>query len=149
MSAEPAGPRNPNKAEQAALLLAQGHSVAASARIVGAGERTLKRWNNSPRFRARVEEHRRALVDATVGRLVESSTNAVNVLVELMGSADSDSTRLGAAKAILGHLPDTKATVKTMTVEQFISLLDQASADLPPEARMQFLSRLEMLCKAS
>ncbi|CAN5812366.1 hypothetical protein BH23PLA1_BH23PLA1_24870 [soil metagenome] len=100
-----ANPRNPSKAEQAALLLAQGHSIAATGRLVGAGERTVKRWNQSPRFRARVDDHRRGLVDATVGRLVLSSTKAVNVIVELMGSADSDSTRLAAAKAILDKLP--------------------------------------------
>ncbi|CAN5827379.1 hypothetical protein BH23PLA1_BH23PLA1_29500 [soil metagenome] len=151
---EPAGPRNPNKAEQAALLLAQGHSLAASARLVGAGERTVKRWNKNPKFRARVDEHRRALVDATVGRLVESSTNAVNVLAELMESADSDSTRLGAAKAILDKLPGMAdqqkllgldETDKVLTAEQVVSLLSKVSAELPPEAREPFLSRLEML----
>lgn len=98
-------PRSPGKAALAALAIAQGSTMKAIAARLGLSERTIRRWAKTAAFKARVEALRSEYTDATLGRLADASSAAVGVLIDLMAEADTDSTRLAAAKAILDKLP--------------------------------------------
>ncbi len=98
-------PRNPGKAALAALALASGQSIRGTATAVGLNERTVRRWARAPTFKAKVERLRAEMTDQALGRLVGLAAGAAGVLGKLMLEADSDATRLAAAKAILDKLP--------------------------------------------
>lgn len=99
------GPRNPQMAAVLALAVASGESVRSAASRLGIPGRTAKRWAASEAFKAKVQEHRASFTDQALGRLTALAVGAVDVMGELMKEADSDSTRLAAAKAVLDKLP--------------------------------------------
>lgn len=100
----PPEPREPGRAAQAAVMLAQGASVRSTAAKVGVSERTVHRWRTNPKFRARVEELRTEMTDQVVGGLVSASRAAVAELHRLMTQSGNDTVRLGAARCILDKL---------------------------------------------
>jgi hypothetical protein len=83
-----------------AAVLAAGATKQDAARLVGVGERTIYRRLEDPRFRRRVDDARAELVNRAVGSLADASAAAVATLRALL-SADSESVRLGACRAIL------------------------------------------------
>src|SRR5262249_62391363 len=76
--------------ERVAALLAAGWKVAAAAREVGAGKTTVWAWLRQEDFRKRIDELRRELLDAAIGKLAD-----------LMA---------GQAGAVLGESLDPRAT---------------------------------------
>ncbi len=79
-------PRNPGKAALLALAVASGEPLLKAAQRIGIGERTAKRWNRSPRVRAKVDELRSALVSEAVGKLSSEASQAVEMLARIMRS---------------------------------------------------------------
>ncbi len=98
-------PRNPSQAALLALAVASGESVRHAAARLGIAHRTAKRWAAGERFKARVQTLRAEFIDSALGRLTVLASGAVGVMGKLMAEADSDATRLAAAKAIIDKLP--------------------------------------------
>lgn len=98
-------PRNPSAADLLALAVASGESLRSASKKLDIGYRTARRWSRAPRFRARVEQYRSEMIGQALGKLAARAGGAVDTLAELMEQADTDATRLAAAKAILDKLP--------------------------------------------
>jgi hypothetical protein len=83
-----------------AISLAEGLSVAESARRAGVSARTIRRRLAQPAYIAEVARLRTQVLDGALGQLIAASARAVETLVSLLGAA-SEATRLGAAKGLL------------------------------------------------
>lgn len=81
--------------------LAVGLTAPEVAKQCGVHECTVRRWLKRPDVQAQVEAARRDLVSQTVGRLSDSTTQAVQTLRQLLSADTPPATRLGAARAIL------------------------------------------------
>ena len=97
-------PRDPGKGATAALMLATGQGIRATARALGLSERTVRRWSKAPSFRARVDQLRAEMHAEAVGKLASLAGRSVDVLAELMKASDSPTIRLTAARAVLDKL---------------------------------------------
>jgi hypothetical protein len=91
------------KQERLATLLASGKGVKAAARELEIGERTAHTWLDNSSFRAFISDLRSRMLDAAVGRLVQSTNEAVNTLVGLLDS-DREAIRLRAALGIVDSM---------------------------------------------
>jgi hypothetical protein len=91
------------KSERVAVLLVEGKTIRAAASEAGVGERTLYTWLADNCFQNHISELRARMLDASVGRLVDAATDAVDTLVALL-DAESGGLRLRAAIAILDGL---------------------------------------------
>ncbi len=80
--------------------LAGGATVQDAASSAGIAARTAYRRLKEPEFRRQVDEARAALIGQAIARLSAASTDAVSTLKDLL-TAESETVRLGAAKAIL------------------------------------------------
>jgi HEAT repeat protein len=89
------------KADEAlATLLAAGQTLRAGAVAVGIGERTAARRWADPDFRRRVAALQHEMVGRCLGRMADGMAEAADVLRKLL-AAESESVRLGAARALL------------------------------------------------
>lgn len=82
------------------VALAGGATVRAAARRAHVAERTVYRRLDEVDFRRQVQSARAEMVAQAVGKLADAATQAVNTLSALL-DGDSESVRLGAARAIL------------------------------------------------
>ncbi len=89
-----------NADEALALALATGHTLRAAAEATGIGERTATRRAADPAFRRRVGELRSEMVTRALGKMADGMGDAAGKLRELL-TAESESVRLGAARALL------------------------------------------------
>jgi hypothetical protein len=93
------------KGDHALLLaLAAGQSVPDAARAAHLGESTAYRRLRDSDFRARLDEVRAALIGAAVDKLAELGYAAVDQLRTLIEGGQSETVRLGAARAALDYL---------------------------------------------
>lgn len=93
----------PRKGEDRLVVeLAGGATVRDAAERAGIGERTAHRHVRDPEIRQRIAETRDALFAKAIGRLANSSSQAVDTLAELLADG-SPMVRLGAARAILEY----------------------------------------------
>jgi AcrR family transcriptional regulator len=81
--------------------LAGGRTVCDVAAAVGVSERTIYRRLESADFRRRVGDARAEMVQRAVGQLADASAEAVTTLRALVTAAESETVRLGAARAVL------------------------------------------------
>jgi hypothetical protein len=88
------------KQESIALILAGGTALRVACRKDGVGETTVKRWLKDPVFVHRVTELRSEMTNRALGRLCDGMALAADALRKLL-SAESESVRLGAARAVL------------------------------------------------
>lgn len=86
------------------LALAAGATMADAAEQAGVSERTAFRRMQDALFRQQVVITRTRFYEQAVGLLADSLTDAVRTLRALL-EADSESTRLGAARTILDAGP--------------------------------------------
>jgi hypothetical protein len=86
-----------------ALALARGATRQEAARVAGLSERTVYVRLGDPKFRLRVAEFRRAMIDGAIGKLATIAEKAADVLGQLL-EEESPSTRLRSAQAILDQL---------------------------------------------
>ncbi len=83
-----------------ALALASGATIRDAAAAAGVGERTAtRRWADAA-FRRQVAELRGDMVGRALGRMADGMSDAAAKLRELL-TAESESVRLGAARALL------------------------------------------------
>jgi hypothetical protein len=71
---------------------------------VGCNVQTAYNTSAQPAFKQRVAELRSEITFQAVGRLSSASSQAVGVLVELLGDEHEPKDRLAAAKAVLSML---------------------------------------------
>jgi hypothetical protein len=91
----------PRKGDDALVAaLASGCTLRDAASRAGVSERTVRVRLADPSFRARLDQARAEALDRAVAALNSASRAAVSTLEALL-YADSESVRLGAAKAIL------------------------------------------------
>jgi hypothetical protein len=95
-----AGSGRKNADEALALALATGQTLRAGAEAAGVAERTAARRWADPAFRRRVAELRGDLVGLALGKLADGMGDAAAKLRGLL-DAESESVRLGAARALL------------------------------------------------
>jgi hypothetical protein len=113
------------KQERLALLLASGKGIKAAAGDVAIGERTAHTWLDNPNFRVFVAELRGRILDEAVGRLVDSTTRAVETLVCLLDTG-ADGIRLRAA---IGILESTIRLREHAELERRVASLEVADAE--------------------
>ena len=104
--------------------LAGGATVQDAAKRASVSERTAHRRLEDADFRRRVDETRAEVLNGAVGRLADASTGAADTLRALL-SADSETVRLGACRAILEL--GTKLR-ESLDLEQRIAVLEEQIA---------------------
>ena len=133
------------------LLLAAlgaGESYSEAARTAGVAKATVARRMEDPAFRARVDQTRQETVDTTIGLLATASAGAVEVLMNLMNTAKSESVRLRAAQALLAMALDQRQRrLPALELEgerrRVGVLLDLALDFIPEEAHRGYLGHLQ------
>ena len=108
------------------LAIANGTSVAGWARGNSVPERTAYRWSRELKVRAAVESCRRRAVDRAVGRMAKRITWATDGIAKLAKSADSESVKLAALRAILS---DMMAVSKFAGLEHRVTKLEEQLND--------------------
>jgi hypothetical protein len=113
-----------------ALALARGATRQEAARVAGLSERTVYVRLGDPKFRLRVAEFRRAMIDGAIGKLATIADKAADVLGRLL-EEESPSTRLRSAQAILDQLTRLREHVElSERVEELEkNLADQARSN--------------------
>jgi hypothetical protein len=96
-----------NAEDLAIVALAGGATIQGAADAAGVCARTVHRRLNDPEFRRRVAEARAAVTDEALGKLVDGSTEAADVLRALL-KAEDDRVKLTAARSILELGPRLK-----------------------------------------
>lgn len=91
----------PGKIDALALGMAQGATLAASARAAKIPERTARDIAKTEAFRATTAALRAQIISATVGTLVRFSASAVITLGKLLAESNPPEIRLRAAVALL------------------------------------------------
>lgn len=84
-----------------AAALAAGHNQRDAGKLARVSERTVRRRLENEEFRRQVADMRRELVDGATGRLAQAMSGAVEVLVTLAESAQSEAARVSAARAVV------------------------------------------------
>lgn len=90
--------------ENLATQVAAGVCVKAAASIVGCSESHAYTLAGCDEFKMRVSQLRSSITSQAVGKLSAAASQAVDVLVELMGPDNEPKDRLAAAKAVLATL---------------------------------------------
>ena len=80
--------------------LAGGSTWKEASALTGLSQRTISRRLKDPKFKAALDWRKDQILTATVAKLTNASTIAVDTLRELM-TCDTNSVRLGAARSIL------------------------------------------------
>jgi hypothetical protein len=104
----PDSPERPPKGSFAklALWVAGGGKIAPWCRKHGVAPRSAYRWSKTPKFQAKVDEHRRRASDRAIGLLAKSAVTAIEGMVRLAKSAESEPVKLSAQRGILAELRD-------------------------------------------
>lgn len=71
--------------------------------------KTLYRWLSVDAFVMALRDAQRQAIDASIRRLSESSSSAVDTLIALCDKSDHDGIRLAAANSILARLIDLRS----------------------------------------
>jgi predicted site-specific integrase-resolvase len=114
-----------NHKTQLARAVANGQSVAEWSRQSGVAERTAYRWAKEAKFKSAVNSHRRKAIDQSLGRLTDKLASATDAIVNLSQTAQSESVRLAAIKAMFANV---------VAISNFTSLVDRVTA-LEEQAR--------------
>jgi hypothetical protein len=97
------GEKLSRKKETAVVALLAAPTVTAAAAQAGIGERTLRRWLQTPEFKAAHRDARRQIVEASIARLQRATTDAVEALERNVRCGDA-AVEVRAACAILDQL---------------------------------------------
>ena len=90
-----------SKQDQLALAIAQGKSITGWARQNDVPRSTAYSWASKPDCRSDVEDWRRRSLDRVLGWMAGHSLRAVKTLTKLGETAESESVRLRAVRAVL------------------------------------------------
>jgi hypothetical protein len=129
-----AGEAHEHKKRLIVPALANGSSVAAFMRANDVPRRSAYRWAHDPKVRVAVERFRRLALDRAIGQMSRRATWAVNGIVKLAESADTDSVRLKAYRAIFA---DMMSVSKYSGLETRMAVMEEklgkrAAAGTPP-----------------
>ena len=94
------GAKSDRQREEAILALLIEPTIEAAAKRAGVSDVTLWRWMQEPDFRDRYRQARRQVLEGAIASLQQSAGEAATTLRALL-KAESESVRLGAARAIL------------------------------------------------
>lgn len=122
--------------ELLALELAAGQTIRAAAAKIGMGESVAyRRWEKDPEFRQRVSDLRGEMVARAAGVMADGMSEAATTLRELL-TAESESTRLGACRALLELGVKIRETVE---LETRLKVIEEqlAAQQVPPSKRMR------------
>lgn len=89
------------KQQQAALLLAQGKTIAATAEQVRVHEKSIDNWKKLPRFMAEVHRIEDTIYNEQLRLLMKTTTSAIATLIRNMGSDVSNYVQVSAASKLL------------------------------------------------
>jgi hypothetical protein len=135
--------------ELLASALATGATYGEAGRIAGVSKSTVKRRMGDDAFRQRVASERVELIDTLRGRLLSAAPDAVRTLSELSAAAQSDSVRVGAARAVLDLSLGRRRgfdLVDGKEVERLVrDIADAAARRLPDTQMIAFLRDVERL----
>ena len=91
----------PSLRDRLALTIARGKPIAAWARRNQVARSTAYRWAKDPALRRLVQELRRRFIDEALGSMASHSRQAVQAILQLSRSAESESVRLRALRCVL------------------------------------------------
>ncbi len=97
-------PHDPTLRDKLAAWVASGRSIAAFAKDKDIPMRTCYSWSGTAVFKAKVRRIRRRMLDRVAGTLTRHGLTAVGEIARLIRKGDSDTIKLGAAKALLDQL---------------------------------------------
>ena len=100
---EEAEPCERNKL-QLAIALAKGGSMSAWARANGVPKATAQRWSQEPEVRAEIDAFRRRAITRALGVFTLNARWAAKEICGLAKSAESESVKLRALRAVLGDM---------------------------------------------
>ena len=139
--------------------LAVGHTYADAADTAGVSERTARRRMNEPTFRSHVEAAQADMLSCALGRAAVAASEAVETLLRLMQSAESESVQVRAASTLLEFV-SRRSPARAIDVlrsgtmvpgaafEEFVRfLMVTASAHVPGENMDSFLDDLRVAFK--
>lgn len=87
------------------VAILQSGSYSEAARTLGISKQTISRRMKDAELKSRIIELRKGILDSVNLRLVEASNQAVDVLINLLNSAN-EQTRYNSASRILGLTQD-------------------------------------------
>jgi hypothetical protein len=125
--------------------LAAGMSYRQAGSAAGLSERTVRRRMGESAFRARVAEQREEHAERVRGLLLNAAPAAAATLATLAAEAESESVRLGAARATLGHVAGRQRSFFDESVSEteiarvITRVIDIAMKFIPDEAAPGFL----------
>jgi hypothetical protein len=97
--------RHPSaKIEHLAMHVASGGSVASFAKQEKIPRRTAYAWTKDAGFQAKVADYRARIIDKLVGSLAKLGRSAVKGIGVLATTAENESVRLAACRAVLNDL---------------------------------------------
>jgi hypothetical protein len=95
------GTKFARKSEQAIAALLTRPSIEDAARVAGVGEKTLRRWIQEPKFRARYLRARTESVHQALARIQQATGAAGTTILKLMTDANvPPAVRLRAAECV-------------------------------------------------
>ena len=108
------------KQESAILALLTEPTLEEAAKRAGVNRTTLFRWHQNKDFHDAYMKARRDSVRQAIARLQSKTTEAVDVLAEIMNnSAANDFARVGAAKAIIEY------SIKAVEIEDLAQRVEE------------------------
>ena len=88
---------------KAIALIIEAKNITAGVKKAGVSKTTFYEWLKDPEFKAEFVRQRQELIDLALNELKTSTSEAVNVLRELL-KAEGESVRLRTAKTILENV---------------------------------------------
>jgi hypothetical protein len=90
--------KNETLINELAIATAIGADITRWSATHGITDRTARRWAKSPGFDGLVQEHRRVLVGAALGKLTSNAEKAVGTIAKRLDSADERISLAAAGK---------------------------------------------------
>jgi hypothetical protein len=97
--------------DQLFQALVSGCHIENAASIAGVSVRTAYRRLADPTFRSQLQDARQNIRESILAKLSDAGHDAVGTLWELMETAEDESVRLRAAKAVLDSLKKLRLTI--------------------------------------
>jgi hypothetical protein len=136
--------RSRDRDEIVVAALAAGMTYREAGGEAGLSERTVRRRMGDSAFRARVAEQRQEHAERVRGLLLNAAPAAAATLAKLAAEAESESVRLGAARATLGHVAGQQRSFFDESVPEkeiarvITEIINIAMKFIPDEVAMDF-----------
>lgn len=109
--------------DRAVTALITQPSIKAAAAYTGVTEKTMHKWLNDPEFSRRVQQAQLEVMQGVTKSIVNSGTQAIATLVEIMNDADNPAgARVTAARTVLDN---TLKIFELQTIERRIEAIEK------------------------